>query len=373
MDQVHRKWVMNMDDRLNHEQKMFSKSNWEYTKKIVEKNFEDQVSPILTLDVSKKCNFHCNYCVDQETVNKDNLEIDWNLLKQLLLDLRMQGCSCVELTGGGEPTTYSHFKDLIKLLSLLQYRIALVSNGSNLYKYCDDIIDAPFDWIRISLDSSNSYTHSTIHGCVKSVFESIMASIKKIAKYKTVGISFLVLPENYHEIYDCAKCVKDLNAKYIEVKPKLNYRDKEVSQIDITMKDELQRQISKIKAELCDDKFSIISPSSIDYSKKTQGKKYTKCDACYYRTLLTPSGIYPCSYFRGLTGGTEIPNTCESMIKIRNREINKINPSKQCKHFCARNNINEYINILYKIKEFAPEFIESLGWPMDFGNDIKWM
>lgn len=27
---------MNMDDRLNHEQKMFSKTNWEFTKKIVE-------------------------------------------------------------------------------------------------------------------------------------------------------------------------------------------------------------------------------------------------------------------------------------------------------------------------------------------------
>ena len=115
-----------MDDRLNHEQKMFSKTNWEFTKKIVEGNFESQVSPILTLDVSKKCNFRCNHCVDQETVNKDNLEIDWGILKQLLVDLKMQGCSCVELTGGGEPTTYTHFKDLIKLLSLLQYRIASI-------------------------------------------------------------------------------------------------------------------------------------------------------------------------------------------------------------------------------------------------------
>ena len=52
-----------MDDRLNHEQKMFSKTNWEFTKKIVEGNFESQVSPILTLDVSKKCNFRCNHCV----------------------------------------------------------------------------------------------------------------------------------------------------------------------------------------------------------------------------------------------------------------------------------------------------------------------
>lgn len=44
-----------MDDRLNHEQKMFSKTNWEFTKRIVERNFEFQVSPILTLDASKKC------------------------------------------------------------------------------------------------------------------------------------------------------------------------------------------------------------------------------------------------------------------------------------------------------------------------------
>ena len=68
-------------------------------------------------------------------------------------------------------------------------------------------------------------------------------------------------------------------------------------------------------------------------------KKYTICEACYYRTVLTPSGIYPCSYFRGLTDGTEIPTSWENMVKIRNSEINKINPSKQCKHFCARNKL----------------------------------
>lgn len=230
-----------MDDRLNHEQKMFSKTNWEFTKKIVEGNFESQVSPILTLDVSKKCNFHCNHCVDQETVNKDNLEIDWGILKQLLVDLKMQGCSCVELTGGGEPTTYTHFKDLIKLLSLLQYRIALISNGSNLHKYCDDIINAPFDWIRISLDSSNAHTHSVVHGCSLNVFKSITDSVKKIAKYKTVGISFLILPNNYKEIYNCAKYVKELNVKYIEVKPELNFKDREITQIDDKIKEEIKK------------------------------------------------------------------------------------------------------------------------------------
>lgn len=36
---------------------MFSKTNWEFTKKIVEGNFESQVSPILTLDVSKNAIF----------------------------------------------------------------------------------------------------------------------------------------------------------------------------------------------------------------------------------------------------------------------------------------------------------------------------
>ena len=284
-----------MDDRLNHEQKMFSKTNWEFTKKIVEGNFESQVSPILTLDVSKKCNFHCNHCVDQETVNKDNLEIDWGILKQLLVDLKMQGCSCVELTGGGEPTTYTHFKDLIKLLSLLQYRIALISNGSNLHKYCDDIINAPFDWIRISLDSSIAHTHSVVHGCSLNVFKSITDSVKKIAKYKTVGISFLILPNNYKEIYNCAKYVKELNVKYIEVKPELNFKDREITQIDDKIKEEIKKQINKIKNELCDDTFSIIYPSSINYSQMNQEKKYTICEACYYRTVLTPSGIYPCS------------------------------------------------------------------------------
>lgn len=169
------------------------------------------------------------------------------------------------------------------------------------------------------------------------------------------------------------KYVKELNVKYIEVKPELNFKDKEITQIDDKIKEEIKKQINKIKNELCDDTFSIIYPSSINYSQMNQEKKYTICEACYYRTVLTPSGIYPCSYFRGLTDGTEIPTSWENMVKIRNSEINKINPSKQCKHFCARNKINECINILCRIKKYAPEFIDYLGWPIDYGNDIEWM
>ncbi len=153
----------------------------------------------------------------------------------------------------------------------------------------------------------------------------------------------------------------------------MHFKDKEITQIDDKIKEEIKKQINKIKNELCDDTFSIIYPSSINYSQMNQEKKYTICEACYYRTVLTPSGIYPCSYFRGLTDGTEIPTSWENMVKIRNSEINKINPSKQCKHFCARNKINECINILCRIKKYAPEFIDYLGWPIDYGNDIEWM
>lgn len=70
---------------------------------------------------------------------------------------------------------------------------------------------------------------------------SITDSVKKIAKYKTVGISFLILPNNYKEIYNCAKYVKELNVKYIEVKPELNFKDKEITQIDDKIKEEIKK------------------------------------------------------------------------------------------------------------------------------------
>jgi len=38
-----------------------------------------------------------------------------------------------------------------------------------------------------------------------------------------------------------AKYVKELNVKYIEVKPELNFKDKEITQIDDKIKEEIKK------------------------------------------------------------------------------------------------------------------------------------
>ena len=362
-----------MDNRLKHEEKIFSKSNWLRIKEICNNNQNSMVSPILTLDLTRNCNYACRHCVDQSIVNKgEQKEIDWEILSKLLIELRTQGCDCIELTGGGEPTLYTNFSDLLKLCTNLNYKLALISNGVNLYKYKEDILNASFDWIRISLDAATEETYSIVHKCPNKNFLSLINTIKEIANHKNIGISYLILNENYHEISAATKLAKEIGAQYIEIKPLLDFKTRNVHNYESSIKKEIKCQLNKSRIYE-DDRFSIIYPESTVSLDKIQNKNYNICQACYLRTLLTPSGIYPCTYFRGITLGTEIPHNKDELLYYRNVEIQKINPENECTHFCARHGINMFLKDLIQINKVNPQLFELLGWPADYGKDVLWL
>ena len=122
-------------NRLDHSKKIFSHTNWESTKEIICGSIKNKFSPILTLDLTEQCNYFCNYCVDRKNLNKIHAKsLEWDFLKLMLPDIRKMGCRGIEMAGGGEPTLYKHFEEFILFASKLGFRLALITNGSQLYK-----------------------------------------------------------------------------------------------------------------------------------------------------------------------------------------------------------------------------------------------
>lgn len=367
--------MQNENGRFNHVGKVLCKSNWQTTKSILNESITKKVSPIMMVDLTDACNYNCDFCIDKSIVReKENKEIDWNTLSSLITQLREHGCNCLEISGGGEPTLYSKFPEFIALATQLDYRLALITNGSMLKKYADILRVAPFDWIRVSLDSSCAVTHSIIHKTKYNYYDEILCGIEKLVDSLVVGISFLITEDNVDEIFLAAQNAKQLRVKYFEIKP-LTHNYKATIYNNNSKIAMVEKQILLAK-KLEDDHFKVVYPSSLTNwlnQKEKCEMGYSKCLAAFYRSVVTPSGVYICPNHRGKNRCKFVPSTVEEMMDFRNREINFIDPSKDCDSFCARDSIN---TLLYSFKRsiaYEPEIIDYLGWPVDYGEDILWI
>ncbi len=77
------------------------------------------------------CNLKCPYC--SVTYRDTHSRIPMETIKDYVTKLKTRGLKAVILTGGGEPTAYKHFNDLVRWLYKEGLQVALISNGSKAY------------------------------------------------------------------------------------------------------------------------------------------------------------------------------------------------------------------------------------------------
>ena len=91
----------------------------------------DQAPLSINLDVTTSCNYACDHCVDFEILNK-NIRYDHDKLLESLTNMHAKGLRSVILIGGGEPTVYPQFTDIVRHLKAMGIKIGVVTNGSRL-------------------------------------------------------------------------------------------------------------------------------------------------------------------------------------------------------------------------------------------------
>ena len=97
------------------------------------------------------CNLKCPYC--SVTYRDTHTRIDLDTIKDYVTKLKTRGLKAVILTGGGEPTAYKHFNELVRWLYGEGLEVALISNGSKAYwKRIDEDVCKMFSWVRISIN-----------------------------------------------------------------------------------------------------------------------------------------------------------------------------------------------------------------------------
>jgi uncharacterized radical SAM superfamily Fe-S cluster-containing enzyme len=95
------------------------------------------------------CNLKCPYC--SVTYRKNSSRIEFDVIKDYVTKLKSRGLKAVILTGGGEPTMYKYFNELIRWLKQQDLSVALITNGTNARLVNDDVWGM-FSWVRVSVN-----------------------------------------------------------------------------------------------------------------------------------------------------------------------------------------------------------------------------
>ncbi len=289
----------------------------------------------INLDLTTACNYRCDHCIDWDILNSGVKHKEEELFDSLR-EMADRGLKSVILIGGGEPTVYPRFVDVVRYLKQeLNQQVAVVSNGGR----NDRILEAAEyfttgDWVRLSLDSGNDDTFQAMHKPRQPVtLDEICEWVPRI-KDRTpdlqMGFSFIVtwkgaerddtkIVENIDELMIAAKRAKQYRFDYISIKPFLIRAEENGSEVMDPAKaqDELNVIVAKIKGavaearQLQDETFKVVESTNLrlletgDWQKFTQQPK--QCHMQFFRQVLTPHGMFNCPVYRSVPNALVAP------------------------------------------------------------------
>lgn len=276
---------------------------------------------VVEFDPTTACNLACPDCINRELLNQGFFSRE--RIKELTMEMVDAGVKAVVLIGGGEPLIHPEIDWVIDYLGKNNVKIGITTNGLLIDKHID-CISRYASWVRVSVDAATSETFKRIRPDIsgKSMFGKLTENMKMFAKVKkgTLGYSFMIYSEgefdkpngvdslkgnkafsNVNEIYQAALLAKDLGCDYFEVKPMYNINHFVISQrkdLIARVNEEIEKALS-----LVDDNFRVLKATKLTKTLSGEDtiekKDYKRCAVAQLRTLVTPSGVYVCPYFRG--------------------------------------------------------------------------
>ena len=296
-----------------------SKALYHYDKIMALKKGRMIIPTEIQVDPEAFCNDNCSFCSYRKEdgynnemlklingkTSKENRPIGKPSLESripddVLLSIPQQmvdaGIKACEVTGGGEPLIHPKIHEFLHGLADHNRDIGLVTNGSRLDDDIISLMKKSGTWIRISMDSSNPDTHRKIHRTPNYDFEKRLNNIKKLTKDKpdslTVGISFIITPENYDDIENAARLYASLGVDHI----RFSWMFDKEGHAGLT-REQIENCgviIPKLQEELDRDDFKI-------FNEKNRIQLYTaKNDfkTCNFQRFViaigADSGCYPC-------------------------------------------------------------------------------
>ena len=353
-----------------------------------------ELSPVsINLDLTTACNYRCDHCVDMDILNT-GIRYDDDRLFEALTRMQERGLRSVIVIGGGEPTLYPRFAEIIRHMKALRLKVGIVSNGSRLDKILEvaDVFEAE-DWVRLSLDSGSDATFQAMHKPRKGVdLDFICAGVAPVKQKNpklTLGFSYIIVWDDCHandaaihpnvdEMVMAAERAKRAGFDYISFKPFLTRAERNNAEVvGLTQQEKrlaevmvkIRQNVEQAK-QLADGRFRVIESTNLKVLENGTYLDYTEqprtCHMTFFRQVLSPLGLFNCPVYRHVeqakigdkhayAGLDERRRTTRDALRL----IETFDATSECREVtCLYNHANWYIEDLIenpsKLEALAP-------------------
>lgn len=319
----------------------------------------------INLDLTSACNFSCPHCVDSKIINTGEY-LRLGDVKRTIDVLHSHGLLSVILLGGGEPTLHRDFEEIVRSIKGKGLQLGIVTNGSRLGKVAKVTrLLGKKDWVRISIDAAREETFRSLHLPRNHVTLSRILKkakeIKEINPLVSLGYSFVIvwrgieingdeLSPNIDEIPEAVNLARDHSFDFISFKPclvRLEDSQKE-SLLDNVDEDKEEKIVEAMSTNLQktknvgDGKIKILESVNLRAMMNREAhqikRQPKKCHMQFFRTVVTPSGIFHCPAFRGVekakiagSDGYVTESKFAQSLKSTARSISAFNAEDECK------------------------------------------
>lgn len=160
---------------------------------------------ILTLLLTYKCNLKCSFC-GQNDIRRNaksliesgfafTLELDQ--IEYILDEAEKAGIRHVNIWGG-EPLLHPQIFEIISAVKKRYMRCFMVTNGTKLEEYAEEIVKSKLDFLQVSIDAEGD-KHDQVRNH-KGLYDKISRGVKKINAMKRIfpmiSSSTVIIPEN---------------------------------------------------------------------------------------------------------------------------------------------------------------------------------
>ena len=360
----------------------------------------DRAPVSINLDLTTACNYRCDHCIDWDILNS-GVQHKEAALRDSLVEMSRRGLKSVILIGGGEPTMYPRFADMVRFLKReLHLQVAVVSNGGRNDRILEtaDCLE-PGDWVRLSLDSGSDATFQAMHRPRKPItLDEICEWVPRIKDKNPlaqVGFSYIVtwkgaqrddtkIVENIHELVMAAERARRYRFDYISVKPFLIRAEENGSEVmdPARAQEEIAVVVARIRAAIAEarqletESFKVIESTNLRMLENQTWKDHTRqpkrCHMQFFRQVITPHGVFNCPVYRSVPAariaeadGYRDAAECQGTQQKVGEIIQRFDAAHECREVtCLYNSTNWWLEDLIT----HPEKIAALEPTPDRGD-----
>jgi len=252
----------------------------------------------LRVETSLMCNMKCKYCGWNSGMPLED-EIDFDTLTSFIDEGKNMGAKSIIIIGGGEPTIYKYFIELVKYINRLKLIPVVITNGLTMDQALSEMLYNNNCSILFKCDSLKPQTQDYLSG-VQGAFIKMQRGLnilKDIGFTKVsdpsqlrLGLSFVLNKKNIDEACDIWRFCRNNNIyPNLELLNPIGRSEKYMAEL-VPNNMELQKVLKRIK-DIDENEYHI---KHINYHKQ-----YSHCLQHIYSVYLNVQGyVQPCGAIR---------------------------------------------------------------------------